>query len=145
MQKLIQDIVAGCGITVKSFEVVHGGDINKCYCLHGPAVKYFLKLNDAARFPGMFEMEADGLDALRNNGSLIIPPVIKYGIAEAHQWLLLQWIEPVLSIHHPKHDATLRKLKSAALCVVIGAGGHFHFGEPYIIKANLGLIANLHR
>jgi fructosamine-3-kinase len=93
IQNLVKEIAAPCRINVIRYERVQGGDINECYCLHGRDGKYFLKLNDAAGFPAMFEMEADGLDALRNNGSMIVPEVIKYGVINDKQWLLLQWID----------------------------------------------------
>jgi fructosamine-3-kinase len=93
IQTLIPLIATDCGINISRYEQVHGGDINVCYCLHGQRINYFLKLNDAARFPRMFEMEADGLEALRNNSTLIIPQVIKQGIIKDQQWLLLEWIE----------------------------------------------------
>ena len=93
MQTLIQAIAARCEVKISRYEQVHGGDINECYCLHGQDNNYFLKLNDAGRFPGMFEMEADGLEALRNNSALVIPGIIKQGIEKDQQWLLLQWME----------------------------------------------------
>jgi fructosamine-3-kinase len=93
IQNIVQFIADDCRIHFSRYEQVHGGDINECYCLHGQDARYFLKLNDAARFPGMFAMEADGLDALRKNSALIIPKIIKQGIINDKQWLLLQWIE----------------------------------------------------
>ncbi|MEP6728518.1 MAG: fructosamine kinase family protein [Bacteroidota bacterium] len=93
IQNLVQAIAKAGGINVSGYESVRGGDINECYCLHGAFTNYFLKLNDANRFPGMFEMEADGLEALRNNSSLVVPGVIKQGILHDKQWLLLQWME----------------------------------------------------
>jgi fructosamine-3-kinase len=93
IENLVYAIAAGCGIPVTRYEQVQGGDINDSYCLFAGDTKYFLKLNNASRFPGMFEMEADGLEALRNNSGLVIPGVIRHGIQEDRQWLLLQWIE----------------------------------------------------
>jgi fructosamine-3-kinase len=90
----LQPILDDCGITVHQCERVHGGDINNAFCLHGKHEKYFLKTNDAAEFPGMFEQEAIGLNALRNNSSLHVPVVIKYGVVSSQQYLLLEWIEP---------------------------------------------------
>ena len=93
MQNLVQTIANNCGINITRYEQVHGGDINECYCLHGQGINYFLKLNDADRLPAMFEMEAAGLEALRNNSSMIVPGVINHGIVNDKQWLLLQWVE----------------------------------------------------
>jgi fructosamine-3-kinase len=41
----------------------------------------------------MFEKEATGLDLLRKNSSLVIPQVIKYGVCNNTQYLLLEWLE----------------------------------------------------
>ena len=93
IQDLVKTIANRCGINITRYEQVHGGDINECYCLHGRRINYFLKLNDADRLPAMFEMEAAGLEALRNHGSMIVPELIQHGIVNDKQWLLLQWIE----------------------------------------------------
>jgi len=89
----LQAIIEDCGIAVSGYEPVHGGDINRCYCLYAGNHKYFLKINDALQYPGMFEKEAAGLDALKNNFSLVVPAVIKHGNIHQQQYLLLQWIE----------------------------------------------------
>lgn len=75
------------------FEPVYGGDINRTFCMHGLYGRCFLKVNDAARFPGMFEQEAAGLKALRQSSAMIIPEVIQHGVYENQQFLLLNWIE----------------------------------------------------
>lgn len=90
----LQTIMNDCGFPITRYEPVHGGDINSSYCLHGTDAKYFLKVNDAKRYPGMFEQEARGLDKLRNSSTLTIPAVIKCGLIEHQQYLLLEWIEP---------------------------------------------------
>ena len=73
---------------------MHGGDINDAYCLFGENVKYFLKVNNANRYPGMFEKESRGLYALSELlPALNIPRVIHFGAVEQQQYLLLQWIE----------------------------------------------------
>ena len=89
----LQTIFDDCGIPVSHYEEVHGGDINKAFCLFTDVCKYFLKVNDAALYSGMFEREAEGLNTLRENGPLKIPKVIKHGVAGKHQYLLLEWIE----------------------------------------------------
>ena len=90
----LKNILADCGVNITRYEPVYGGDINQSFCLYSSDTKYFLKVNDAKRFPFMFEKEANGLDTLRNSGTLAIPGVIKCGIAEQQQYLLLEWIEP---------------------------------------------------
>lgn len=89
----LQPVLDDCGLVIARHDPVHGGDINCCYCLHTRDSKYFLKLNDAIQYPGMFEKEANGLHALQTNFTLTVPSVIKHGIAGQQQYLLLEWIE----------------------------------------------------
>jgi len=89
----LQNIFNTCGLVVTRYEPVHGGDINDCYCLYSSNAKYFLKVNDADRYPAMFEKEAHGLNHLHNNCALTIPRVIRSGFAGQEQWLLLEWLE----------------------------------------------------
>jgi len=73
---------------------MRGGDISDAYCLYGGNEKYFLKVNNANRYPGMFEKEARGLNALAKQlPALVIPGVIQNGVVDQRQYLLLQWIE----------------------------------------------------
>jgi fructosamine-3-kinase len=90
---LLSAIAAGCEIDITRYEQVQGGDINESYCLYTKDNKYFLKLNSASRFPGMFNMEADGLETLRNNSGLMVPRAINYGVEKDQQWLMLQWLD----------------------------------------------------
>jgi fructosamine-3-kinase len=90
----LQSIFDDCGLTITKYEPVHGGDINHTYCLYCQDAKYFLKVNDASLYIQMFEKEAKGLKALMRNVTAIrIPHVIKYGLAEQDQYLLLEWME----------------------------------------------------
>lgn len=91
---LIQAIAEDCNLGILHYERVHGGDINDSYCLHTTAEKYFLKINNAVAFPQMFEQEARGLNTLKDNCSLFVPGVCKYGAVNGQQYLLLEWIEP---------------------------------------------------
>lgn len=72
---------------------VNGGDINVAWCLHTKNSKYFLKVNDAAAYPGMFTKEAEGLAALRNTGTVNVPLILKYGEQDSRQYLLMDWVE----------------------------------------------------
>jgi fructosamine-3-kinase len=89
----LRSILDDCNLTITKYEPVHGGDINRSYCLYTRDAKYFLKVNDAKRYPGMFEKEASGLNSLRNNFTGRIPQVIKSGVILQQQYLLLEWIE----------------------------------------------------
>lgn len=89
----LHDILSDYGAGIIHYEAVQGGDISHSYCLHAPNVKYFLKVNDAALYPHMFEKEAEGLGALRENSTFIIPKVIRCGYAQKQQYLVLEWLE----------------------------------------------------
>jgi len=89
----LQHLFNDCGLNVQHYDQVHGGDINKAYCLFTSTGKYFLKVNDKNKYPLLFEREAKGLDKLREHCTLIIPGVIKHGSCDDQQYLLLEWLE----------------------------------------------------
>ncbi len=89
----IRAIINKSGLTINSFHSVGGGDINDAYCLVADEKKYFLKINDAARFPRMFEKEARGLTALEKESRFVIPKVIQHGEVNGRQFLVLEWLE----------------------------------------------------
>lgn len=74
-------------------ESVSGGSIGVAYAISAGGQRYFLKYARNAA-PDFFEVEAAGLDLLRNAGSgLIVPRVVAVGIDEGTGWLLLEWLE----------------------------------------------------
>lgn len=81
------------GIAIRKMTPVHGGDISDAWCCETAQQKFFLKVNDAVRFPGMFESEAHGLNALRQASAISIPEVVAYDTVDNRQYLLLQWID----------------------------------------------------
>ena len=72
---------------------VSGGCINNGCCLVAGGRRYFLKWNNARRFPGMFEEEAKGLHLLRNTHTFVIPQVIETGVAGDDAYILMEWME----------------------------------------------------
>lgn len=91
--ELFQHIAQRHSLILKEFCAVSGGDINTAFKLETDAGKFFLKLNDAARYPGMLYAEAKGLDVLRRTGIFCVPAVMGSGHFEEHQYLLMEWIE----------------------------------------------------
>lgn len=69
-----------------------GGDINDVYKVTTSDGDFVVKLNDSAKFPGMFEAEARGL-VLLQNGGIRIPEVVKSGVIEKQQFLVLEYLE----------------------------------------------------
>ncbi len=73
---------------------VGGGSINNCYKLiTSNKVKFFLKLNSALPFQGLFEKEKNGLRFLASQKCIRIPSVILCESVGDHQLLVLEWIE----------------------------------------------------
>ncbi|MBL0741667.1 fructosamine kinase family protein [Chryseolinea lacunae] len=80
--------------TVTNFSFVGGGSINKAGKLGTSAGEFFLKWNEAQKFPGMFEAEVKGLTLLRAPGVIYIPKVVHTGETSSFQYLLLEFITP---------------------------------------------------
>ena len=90
----LETILDHLNIRVNRYEAVQGGDINESFCIYSGNEKFFLKLNNGKLYPGMFEKEAGGLNALAAAmPALVVPGVITNGIAGQYQYLVLQWIE----------------------------------------------------
>ncbi len=77
----------------RSVRRVSGGCINACFRVEFPEGIFFLKSNDARRFPGMFQAESRGLQALHQSGAVRVPRVLTHGQDDNHSWLWLEWIE----------------------------------------------------
>lgn len=73
---------------------VSGGSINSCYKLQAGNSFFFLKVNSAEKFSGMFLAEAEGLRRMRETQTVAVPQVIATGAAGNEQFLLMDWVEP---------------------------------------------------
>lgn len=83
--------------TVRDARPLGGGCVNSAYRLHLADGPIFLKFNDAVP-PAVFQVEAEGLEALRRAApaGLRVPAVLAAGDgAEGAGWLALEWLEPV--------------------------------------------------
>ena len=85
--------VLGTKSFVRSIEAVSGGSINHCFKIGCGNAFFFLKVNDAVRFPGMFALEAEALRRIRATNSIAVPGIIFQGVLGDQQCLLLEWIE----------------------------------------------------
>jgi fructosamine-3-kinase len=72
---------------------VGGGSINRCYRLETNAGFFFLKVNEAKKFPGMFDAEAKGLSLLKESSSFIVPQALARVEERGESFLLLEWME----------------------------------------------------
>jgi protein-ribulosamine 3-kinase len=76
------------------FNSVGGGSINETYQVRiNNNIKFFLKLNSATRYPGLFEKEKKGLEFLSKRKIIPVPSVIACEVIDNHQVLLLEWVE----------------------------------------------------
>jgi protein-ribulosamine 3-kinase len=72
---------------------VGGGDINYASRLETSSGTYFVKFNDAGKYPEMFEKEAHGLNLIRASNTLFVPEIIQTGTKDGYAWLMLEFIE----------------------------------------------------
>ena len=93
MNPNIEAIVLHCNLgSLKRASAVSGGSINDAFQIETTQGKFFLKLNNANRYPNMFETEKRGLDLL-GQSSFVVPKALSVGILEANQFILMDWID----------------------------------------------------
>jgi protein-ribulosamine 3-kinase len=81
-------------VEVETFSFCNGGGcINQGGKLTTSAGDFFLKWNDATKFPGMFEAEAKGLQLMGEAKVIHIPKVILEALARPWQFILLEYVE----------------------------------------------------
>ncbi len=90
-QSLQSQGLSSAGIT--GAEPVSGGSINQTFKVSSGNRDFFLKYNDAALYPGMFEKEAAGLSLLQQAGVIDTPEVLLFDETESHAFLLLCFID----------------------------------------------------
>src|SRR4051794_14719670 len=94
MRELLQkQICEGEGLKYIASSSISGGDINASYELTTHKGRFFMKVNSAVEFPGMFEKEADGLKALQQTQLVKIPGVVAVGKVEDKQYLMLELLK----------------------------------------------------
>ncbi len=71
---------------------VSGGSINSCWQVFYNKNSFFIKVNSAVNYPGMFKAEAAGLRELQSHNVIKVPGVIGEGQVEGYQFLILEWI-----------------------------------------------------
>jgi len=91
VKKIISDY-AGRDVAVHKMSPVGGGCINDAHRVETGAGTFFMKHNDARRYPGMFEAEARGLELLAGSSSVDVPRVTGYGTAGDQSLLVLEFL-----------------------------------------------------
>lgn len=72
---------------------ISGGDISKAYKIEASSGNYFLKLNNSTNAHQMFQVEANGLELIRNTNTIKTPLVLAQDTFEDTSFLLLEYIE----------------------------------------------------
>lgn len=95
LQTAIQQKLSQYFSTTKNWNVhsIIGGSINKTYQLQFNDHKVFCKVNSAKKFPHLFLKEKNGLEIIRKQNVINIPAIIDCFEIEAHQILLMEWME----------------------------------------------------
>ncbi len=70
-----------------------GGDINEVYLLDTDINKLVIKINDASRFPGMFQAEAIGLQELKKSNTFTTPQTLYVRTFKNSAFLILEYID----------------------------------------------------
>jgi len=79
-------------IHINEAKSVHGGDINESFRIATNEGYFFVKMNDAKRFPEMFAQEYAGLMELRSAGALQAPKPLAYGSAGGRAYLVQEFL-----------------------------------------------------
>jgi len=90
---LILAKTGGAPATLFDFSFLAGGCINSGGRLKTSHGDFFIKWNDALRFPRMFETEAAGLNKLRDASGLRIPRVVGAFEQDRYQGIVLEFVE----------------------------------------------------
>lgn len=94
LQHIIPNIEANLNLKIFNSTPLSGGDINDVFLMETNNDKLVIKLNSASAFPGMFEAEKEGLEAIRNTHSISIPKVFLTGSCNDIAYLVLEYITP---------------------------------------------------
>jgi len=78
---------------IESIASVSGGSINDAFHLKLNCGSYFLKVNQAKKFPGMIEYEIEGLNMLYMKSRLKIPKPYLQSVFEGKSYLILEFIK----------------------------------------------------
>jgi len=93
-QQLLEQIASDLGTEIISFSALSGGDINEVFLIESTKQKFVIKLNNADRFPGMFEAEQIGLETLLKADVIDIPKPIKTGKVDSQSYLAMKYKTP---------------------------------------------------
>lgn len=91
--RILNQIAEENNFKLNDFSILTGGDINEVFLLHTSTGKLVVKLNNADKFPGMFEAEKTGLESLAHPAVIDVPKVLGTGIINHTAYILLEFKE----------------------------------------------------
>jgi fructosamine-3-kinase len=77
-----------------------GGSINEAFRIETSSGLFFIKFNQAKRYPGMFSAEAEGLAILEKAGCIMVPKVLHSAETGSFAFLLLEYIEGTATVNN---------------------------------------------
>jgi len=89
---ILYQITTALGEPIKNINAVAGSDINSVYSINTNKGKYIMKLNSRDKYPGMFKLEQEGLQAISNTATIKVPHVILNGDTAKESFLLMEHI-----------------------------------------------------
>lgn len=92
MNSILKKIALKQNLKLENAKSLQGGDINEVFLLECGSEKYVIKINEASKYPNMFEAEALGLKLLQVTNSFKIPKIIAAGVEGNTSYLLLEYI-----------------------------------------------------
>lgn len=79
-------------IHINEAKIVHGGDINESFRIATNEGYFFIKMNDAVKYPDMFKQEYAGLLELQGAKALHTPRPLAYGSVSGRAYLLQEFL-----------------------------------------------------
>lgn len=92
-KNVIQVIEIKLGKSIINVTPLSGGSINQVYRLQTAHESFVLKVNNRFDFPGMFKLEADGLETIRDTQTIGVPVILLQGETDEDSYLVLQWVD----------------------------------------------------
>ncbi len=92
MNSILKKIALKQNLKLENAKSLQGGDINEVFLLECGSEKYVIKINEASKYPNMFEAEALGLKLLQVTNTFKIPKIIAAGVEGKTSYLLLEYI-----------------------------------------------------
>src|SRR5690606_13247367 len=111
MSSILYKIAEEHAFELIDFRPLHGGDINSVFHLKTDIGDRVVKLNNALKFPNMFETEHKGLELLRMSNSFTVPKVFKNSNIGDISYLLMEFIHSSKKIENFWEDFAFKLIK----------------------------------